>query len=151
MPFSLRSCKSSEKHRFSDVNLNWDEMFKDAFVTDVEVADLEKGIQVENLFAFDKWWSALVEPRKGTPSTENHEIVQYEVDLQHSKQLSSFTKTNYCSTNFNSGSTRNAPKMLNESSMLETCTDEVYAIAEVSDNDKEVDKPKTLFLKILHQ
>jgi hypothetical protein len=41
--------------------------------------------------------------------------------------------------------------MRNESSMLETCTDEVYAIAEVSDNDKEVDKPKTLFLKILHQ
>jgi hypothetical protein len=26
--------------------------------------------------------------------------------------------------------------------MLETCTDEVYAIAEDSDNDKEVDKPK---------
>ncbi len=26
--------------------------------------------------------------------------------------------------------------------MLETCTDEAYAIAEVSDNDKEVDKPK---------
>jgi hypothetical protein len=32
--------------------------------------------------------------------------------------------------------------MPNESSLLETCTDEVYAIAEVSDNDKEVDKPK---------
>ncbi len=48
----------------------------------------------------------------------------------------------YCSTNFNYGFTRNAPKMLNESSMLETCTDEVYAIAEVSNNYKEVDKPK---------
>ncbi len=32
--------------------------------------------------------------------------------------------------------------MPNESSMLETCTDEEYAISEVSDNDKEVDKPK---------
>jgi hypothetical protein len=32
--------------------------------------------------------------------------------------------------------------MPNESSMLKTCTDEVYAIAKVSDNDKEVDKPK---------
>jgi hypothetical protein len=48
----------------------------------------------------------------------------------------------YCSTNFDSGSTGNAPKMPNESSMLETCMDEVYAIAQVSDNDKEVDKPK---------
>ncbi len=83
-----------------------------------------------------------VEPRKSTPSTKNFEILQYEVDLQHSKQSSSFTKMDYCSTNFNSGSTRNAPKMPSESSMLETCTDEVYAVAEVSDNDKEVDKPK---------
>jgi hypothetical protein len=48
----------------------------------------------------------------------------------------------YCSTDFKSSSTRNAPKKLNESFMLETCTDEVYAIAEVSDNGKEVDKPK---------
>ncbi len=31
---------------------------------DIEVADLENGIQVENLFAFDKQWSALVEPTK---------------------------------------------------------------------------------------
>jgi hypothetical protein len=51
-------------------------------------------------------------------------------------------KTDYCSTDFNSGSTRNAPKMPNESSMLETCTNEVYVIAEVSDDDKELDKPK---------
>jgi hypothetical protein len=28
--------------------------FKDAFVTDVEVADLKNGIQVENLLAFGK-------------------------------------------------------------------------------------------------
>jgi hypothetical protein len=32
--------------------------------------------------------------------------------------------------------------MLNESSMLETCTDEVYAISEDNGSDKEVDKPK---------
>jgi hypothetical protein len=31
--------------------------------------------------------------------------------------------------------------MLNESSMLETCTDEVYTISEYG-SDKEVDKPK---------
>ncbi len=48
----------------------------------------------------------------------------------------------YCSTNFDSSSTRNSPKTLNESFMLETCMDEVYAIAEDSDNDKEVDKCK---------
>ncbi len=67
-------------------------MFKDAFVTDVEVADLENRIQTENPFAFGKWRSVLVEPRKGTLSTENLEIVQYKVDFHHSKQLSSFTK-----------------------------------------------------------
>jgi hypothetical protein len=32
--------------------------------------------------------------------------------------------------------------MLNESSMLETCMDEVYAITEDNDSDKEVKKPK---------
>jgi hypothetical protein len=32
--------------------------------------------------------------------------------------------------------------MLNESSMLETCTDEEYAIPEDNCSDKEVDKPK---------
>ncbi len=36
------------------VNLDWDKTFKDAFATDVEVADLENGIQIENLFAFGK-------------------------------------------------------------------------------------------------
>ncbi len=55
----------------------------------------------------------------------------------HAKPLDAATgrvpapRTDYCSTNFISGSTRNAPKMPNESSMLETCTDEGYAIAEV--------------------
>ncbi len=131
VPSSSRSHKSSKKHRFSDVDLNWDKTFKDAIVRDIEVADLKNRIQVENPFAIDKWRSALVEPRKSTPSTENHEIVLYEVDLQLSKQLSSFLKTDYCSTNFDSGSTRNAPKMPNESSMLKMCMDEVYSIAEV--------------------
>jgi hypothetical protein len=31
--------------------------------------------------------------------------------------------------------------MLNESSMLESCTDKVYAISEDNGSDKEVDKP----------
>jgi hypothetical protein len=31
---------------------------------------------------------------------------------------------------------------MNESSMLETCTDEEYAISEDNCSDKEVDKPK---------
>ncbi len=53
VPSSSCSCKS-EKSCFSDVDLDWDEMFKEAFVTDVEVADLRNGIQVKNLFAFDK-------------------------------------------------------------------------------------------------
>jgi hypothetical protein len=51
-------------------------------------------------------------------------------------------KTDHCSTKFNLGSTRNATKILNKSSMLETCTDEVYAISEDNGSDKEVDKPK---------
>jgi hypothetical protein len=54
VPSSSCSQKSSKKHCFSDVDLDWDEKFKDAFVTDIEVADLEYGIQVKNLFAFDK-------------------------------------------------------------------------------------------------
>jgi hypothetical protein len=32
--------------------------------------------------------------------------------------------------------------MLNESSILETCTDEAYAISEDNGSDKEVDKPQ---------
>jgi hypothetical protein len=32
--------------------------------------------------------------------------------------------------------------MLNNSSILETCTDEVHAISEDNGSDKEVDKPK---------
>jgi hypothetical protein len=51
------SCKSgdtSKKHQNSDIDLDWDETFGDAFVTEVEVADLKNGIQVENLFTFGK-------------------------------------------------------------------------------------------------
>jgi hypothetical protein len=33
-------------------------------------------------------------------------------------------------------------KILNESPMLETCTDEVYTISEDNGSDKEVDKSK---------
>ncbi len=60
----------------------------------------------------------------------------------HSKLLSSLTKTDHCSKKFSLGYTRKAPKNLNESSMLETCADEVYAISEDDGSDKEVDKPK---------
>jgi hypothetical protein len=56
--------------------------------------------------------------------------------------LSSLTKTDHCSTNFSLGSTRKAPKILNKSSILETCTDEVYAISEDNGSDIDVDKPK---------
>jgi hypothetical protein len=56
--------------------------------------------------------------------------------------LSSLTKTDHWSTHFSLGSTRNASKMLNESPLLETCTDEVYAISDDNGNDKEEDKPK---------
>jgi hypothetical protein len=56
VPSSSCSCKSSptKKHCNSDIDLDWDETLKDAFVTDVEVADLKKWIQVENPFAFGK-------------------------------------------------------------------------------------------------
>jgi hypothetical protein len=54
VPSSSHCCKSSKKHCFSDVELNWVETFKDAFVTDVKIADLDNGIQVKNPFAFDK-------------------------------------------------------------------------------------------------
>ncbi len=84
----------------------------------------------------------LVEPRQSTLSTNDHEIVRYKLELTRNKQLSSLMKTDHCSTNFSLGSTRNAPKILNESPMLETCTDEVHAISEDNGSDKEVDKPK---------
>ncbi len=57
MPSSSCSCKSSgtsKKSRKLDIDLDWDETFEDAFVKDVEVADLKNGIQVENLFTFGK-------------------------------------------------------------------------------------------------
>ncbi len=54
--------------------------------------------------------------------------------------MSSLTKTDNCSTNFSLDSTRKAPKMLNESSIIETCTDEVYAVSEDNGSDIEVNK-----------
>ncbi len=69
VPSSSCSCKSdstskkhgtskkrhtSKKRRNSDINPDWDKTFKDAFVTDVEVADLKNRIQIENPFAFGK-------------------------------------------------------------------------------------------------
>jgi hypothetical protein len=77
-----------------------------------------------------------MKPRESTQSTKHLEIVRYESGLTGSKQLSSVTKTDHCSTNFSLDSTRKALKMLNESSLLETCTDEVYAISEDNGSDK---------------
>jgi hypothetical protein len=57
VPSSSCSCKSdstSKKQQNSDINLYWDKTFEDSFVTDVEVADLKNGIQVENPFVFGK-------------------------------------------------------------------------------------------------
>jgi hypothetical protein len=45
---------TSKKHQNSDNDLDWDKTFKDAFVTDVEVADLKNGIQIENPLVFGK-------------------------------------------------------------------------------------------------
>jgi hypothetical protein len=56
VPSSSCSCKSgtSKKRCNSDIDLDWDETFEYAFATNVEVADLENGIQAENPFAFGK-------------------------------------------------------------------------------------------------
>ncbi len=56
MPSTSCTCKSepTKKCCFSDVDLDWEETFKDDFVMDVKVADLVNRIQVENPFAFDK-------------------------------------------------------------------------------------------------
>ncbi len=123
-----------------DIDLGWDVASKDAYLNDVMKNEI--GTLVENPFNFNNWRSALIEPRQSTLSTYDHEIVQYKLGLTHDEQLSSLPKTDHCSTNFSLGSTRNAPKKLNESPMLETCTDDVYAISEDNGSDKEVDKPK---------
>ena len=81
-------------------------------------------------------------PRKGTPSTENLEIIGYEVDLHHSKQLSSFMKTDCCSSNFNSGSTRNTPIILNELHICKTDSEETYAIYKDNGSDNKVEQIK---------
>ncbi len=44
--------RKSKKRCFSDVDLDWEETIKDAFVTDVEVADLKNGIQVKKPACF---------------------------------------------------------------------------------------------------
>jgi hypothetical protein len=58
-----------EQQYFKEALMDWDKTFEDTFIVDVEIADLENGIQVENPFAFVKCQSVLVEPRKSTPST----------------------------------------------------------------------------------
>ncbi len=56
MPSSSCSRKSgtSKKGHNSDINLDWDKTFKDTFATNIEVADLKNGIQVEDPFTFGK-------------------------------------------------------------------------------------------------
>jgi hypothetical protein len=56
VPSSSCSHKRSPKtkRRHSDIHLDWDKAFKDNFITDIEVADLENRIQVESPFAFGK-------------------------------------------------------------------------------------------------
>ncbi len=84
----------------------------------------------------------LEEPRESTPSTENLEFVQYKVDLNHSKQLSSFVKTDCCSTNFNSGSTRKAPSIPNELRVCNTDSEEIYAIHKDNGSNNKVEQTK---------
>ncbi len=84
----------------------------------------------------------LVETRKSTPSTKNLEILQYEVDLHHSKHLSSFTKMDCCSTNFNSSSTRNTTTISNESHICKTDTEETYAIYKDNGSNNKVEPTK---------
>jgi hypothetical protein len=56
--------------------------------------------------------------------------------------LSSFTKTDCCSTNFNSGSTRNAPKISNESHICKTDPEEFYAIYKDDGCNNKVEQTK---------
>jgi hypothetical protein len=56
--------------------------------------------------------------------------------------LSSFTKTDSCSTNFNSGSTRNAPKILNELHICKTDSEETYAIYKANGSNNKVEQTK---------
>ncbi len=56
--------------------------------------------------------------------------------------MSSFTKIDYCSTNFNSGSTRNAPKISSESHICKTDSDEVYAIPKDDGSNNKVEQTK---------
>ncbi len=56
--------------------------------------------------------------------------------------MSSFTKTDSCSTNFNSGSTRNAPKILNELHICKTDSEETYAIYKANGSNNKVEQTK---------
>ncbi len=49
---------------------------------------------------------------------------------------------NYCSVNFNSGSTRNAPKILSESHTCKIDLEEVYAISKDNGSNNKVEQTK---------
>jgi hypothetical protein len=56
--------------------------------------------------------------------------------------MSSFTKTDCCSTNFNSGPTRNAPKISNELHVCRTNSEETYAIYKDDGSNNKVEQTK---------
>ncbi len=56
--------------------------------------------------------------------------------------MSSFTKTDCCSTNFNSGSTRNAPIISNEFHVCTADSEETYAIYEDNGSNNKVEQTK---------
>ena len=56
--------------------------------------------------------------------------------------MSSFTKTDCCSTNFNSGSTRNASILPNELHICKTDSEETYAIYKDNGSNNKVEQTK---------
>ena len=134
-----------------DDHLDWDEVFGDAYLIGLEIADadLKTGIQMENPFAFGNWWPMLVKPRKCATSSDCLEHVLYKLGLHHSKLLSSLAETDFHSTNLNLDSTRNAPTILNALSIHHIYADDVYAISEVDDSVKKMDKPRKVVPKNL--
>ncbi len=122
--------KSSKK--VSDDQLSWDKMFEDSYLADFEMvsdSDLVNGIEIENEkenpFVFGNCCLALVEPRKSTLHTNCLENLLYNLGLDHSKQLSILSKTDFYSTNITPDSTRNTPKdldtQMNVTFMLMMC------------------------------
>ncbi len=109
--------------------------------------DLKNWIELENKlenpFAFGNWRLPLVEPRKSNPRTHCLENVQYDLGLHICKQLSSLSKTDFCSTNITPDSTRNASKDLDALNECHIYPDDVYAISESSSSDRQNDNPKT--------